>query len=403
MDIAMYACVAISILFGLYFVLLALLSLARPRKAFPPARAQKRLAVIVAARNEESVIASLIQSLRAQNYPRELFDIWVFPNNCQDRTAEVARSAGAKVMVPNIPIHSKGDVLQFAFSRLLCEGYDGFVIFDADNLVDPGFLKAANDALVSGADAAQGYRDSKNPHQNWISGGTSIFFWAMDGMYNRVRSKLGMSAAFNGTGVVLSARAVKTIGTRTYTLTEDLELSALCALSGLRIEYLDSAVTYDEQPVRLADSFRQRRRWFAGSLQCLRRYGGPLARRAAQERSMSAMDLWVFFFGNIVQLIGALPGIAFLAETFLRLLQGNLVPTQLAGALALSTLLSWAASALFAMGICLMERKLRWEMLKSVLLFPVFLLTWMPANLSVFLTGSKIEWKPIVHGNSVGT
>ncbi len=74
-------------------------------------------------------------------------DIWVFPNNCQDRTAEVARSAGAKVMVPNIPIHSKGDVLQFAFSRLLCEGYDGFVVFDADNLVDPGFLKAANDAL----------------------------------------------------------------------------------------------------------------------------------------------------------------------------------------------------------------------------------------------------------------
>ena len=118
---------------------------------------------------------------------------------------------------------------------------------------------------------------------------------------------------------------------------------------------------------------------------------------------MSAMDMCVFFFGNIVQLIGALPGIAFFAETFLRLLQGNLVPTQLAGALALSTLLSWAASALFAMGICLMERKLRWKMLKSVLLFPVFLLTWMPVNLSVFLTGSKIEWKPIAHGDSVGT
>ncbi len=58
MGIAMYACAGISILFGLYFVLLGLLSLARPRKAFPAARAQKRLAVIVAARNEESVIAS---------------------------------------------------------------------------------------------------------------------------------------------------------------------------------------------------------------------------------------------------------------------------------------------------------------------------------------------------------
>ena len=81
--------------FSLYFLAVSLFGLCRRRTPEPAARL-RRFAVLIAARNEESCIAGLIKSLRAQHYPLELVDIWVLPNNCTDRTAEAARRAASR-------------------------------------------------------------------------------------------------------------------------------------------------------------------------------------------------------------------------------------------------------------------------------------------------------------------
>ena len=82
----------------------------------PPATT--RFAVLVAARNEELVIGSLINSLLTQNYPPELYDVWVIPNNCTDNTALAARNFGAKVLECTVPVSSKGEVMRFAYRTL---------------------------------------------------------------------------------------------------------------------------------------------------------------------------------------------------------------------------------------------------------------------------------------------
>ena len=56
-----------------------------------------RYAAVISARNEANVIGGLIASLKAQNYPCELLDIYVIADNCTDDTAQVAAQAGAKV------------------------------------------------------------------------------------------------------------------------------------------------------------------------------------------------------------------------------------------------------------------------------------------------------------------
>lgn len=56
-----------------------------------------RYAIVISARNEESVIGQLIASIKAQNYPAELIDIFVIADNCTDGTARVAREEGALV------------------------------------------------------------------------------------------------------------------------------------------------------------------------------------------------------------------------------------------------------------------------------------------------------------------
>lgn len=64
-------------------------------------------------------------------------------------------------------------MLTQVFDTLLEEGrFDAACVFDADNLVDPGFLRAMNDAAVRERGRRQGYRDSKNPYETAVSGAT---------------------------------------------------------------------------------------------------------------------------------------------------------------------------------------------------------------------------------------
>ena len=106
-------------LYTVYTLVLALFSFRRKEKPAPARQPRTRFACLIAARNEEKVLGQLLASLRQQDYPADLFTVFVVPNNCTDKTESVARRAGAKIMLPAGRIRSKGDVLEFAFKKLL--------------------------------------------------------------------------------------------------------------------------------------------------------------------------------------------------------------------------------------------------------------------------------------------
>ena len=85
-------------LYLVYFAGVIVLGLFRKNRGFPAAAPQKRIAAVIAARNEAGVIGEAVRTLLAQDYPRELFDVWVIPNNCTDDTADAAAAAGARVL-----------------------------------------------------------------------------------------------------------------------------------------------------------------------------------------------------------------------------------------------------------------------------------------------------------------
>ncbi len=129
----------------------------RRRRSFAAHAPKCRFAVLVAARNEQAVIGHLVESLLAQDYPDDLFDVYVIPNNCTDHTEQAARAAGAQILTCPFPVRSKGDVLRQVVAMLQKQGrHDAICVFDADNVVDPGFLRAMNNAWCAGARAAQG-------------------------------------------------------------------------------------------------------------------------------------------------------------------------------------------------------------------------------------------------------
>ena len=242
--------------------------------------------------------------------------------------------------------------------------------------------------LLAGYRVAQGFRDSKNPYDSWISGSMSAFYWFMSRLYNESRFRLGMSCHLNGTGFMVSDEAIREIGWDTHSLTEDLEFTALCALHGYRVGWMPEARIYDEQTHKFWDSCVQRRRWTAGSLQCMRRYVPALLKR----RTLASVDMALLFMGNLLCVIGLVPGVG----TALGMLPFFISHPWRILALVLVGVAYYLGCCLLAALLFRAEGKLCRRALPGIFGFPVFMVTWMPVNLVACFTPPP-RWKEIRH------
>ena len=383
-------------LWGLWYLVSGLACVRKPIDyGFHPART--RFAVLVAARNEDLVIGPLINSLLTQEYPSELYDIWVIPNNCTDNTSLAAQNFGAKVLECGMPVKSKGEVLRFAYNRLRGRGYDAWIVFDADNVVDSRFLAEMNNARLAGVQAAQGYRDSKNPYDTAVSGCSSIYYWMMDRFHNGGKAGLGMSAMIGGTGFMVTQKLLDRLGGwRTETISEDLEITTQAVLAGERVAYVPKAVTYDEQPLTWEQSFTQRRRWTSGTLQVAQAYLPALGKAQTERPRLLLFDVEMTLLLPAYQL-AALAGLVCTALT--SALGGNTLLQAVAlGAAGVCGNIAWAAlTATVAAGVVItMENKWDRRLWKGLAAYWLFLLTWLPITAFSFWK-KTIVWKEIRH------
>ena len=268
-----------------YFYQIVYLFLPLLKKQKPLETTQnRRYAILIAARNEEAVLPHLLASIRAQDYPQDLITTYVVADNCTDRTAEVARAGGARVFCRSNKIQiGKGYALNFLLEQIDgndgLHNYDAFLIFDADNLLQPDYVRQINRLCANGFDAFCGYRNSKNFGSNWISQGYGLWYLHDSCHLNQSRMLLGTTCAVNGTGFGFTRQLLDRMGGwNFFTLTEDIEFSTWCATHGIRIGYCRDAELFDEQPVNFLQSWRQRTRWTQGGLQKSFRYAGDLLR-----------------------------------------------------------------------------------------------------------------------------
>lgn len=367
--------------------------------------AGSRLAVLVAARNEAAVIGQLLDSLREQDYPDVLYDIYVAPNQCTDQTAAVARAKGARILTCSSAVRNKGDALAEALDQLLDlpEAYDAFVVFDADHVADRRFLAEMDRALQAGARVAKGRIESKNPYDSWVAGCYSIYFGIQSMLYNRARAACGLSAKLAGTGFAVSADVLRERGGwRTQTITEDVEFAAQLACAGEQVRWVPRAISYDEAPVTLAVSMKQRKRWCSGVMQVSRRYVRALwrgcaargQRPLARARRFDAAMLQMLPYTRVWSAGMALPlllsahaaGLTSWAAIGAGLLTGALV----------SAVGSCALAAMIAFGYARHDARI----LKSVLGFPLFMWSWLPLQLLAWFHDTRV-WEEIQHTRAV--
>ena len=392
------------VIYGAYFVLTSITAFVNVKKrkieSYKPCHKFK---ILVACRNEECVLASLIQSIKAQNYPEDLYELCVIPNNCTDNTREIASNLGARIIDCYSECKCKGDALRYAFDEMKNETFDAYVIFDADNVVHPNFLTRMNDTLEAGYKVAQGYRDSKNPKDNWISGSYSIYYWMQNFFFNRARMNVKASASINGTGFMVKKEVIDTYGFDTLTLTEDIEFTAQCAINNIQIAFVENAVTYDEQPALWSASWKQRKRWSIGAHKCLKLYGIRLIKAFVKNRNMLSLDMVLNFMSPLMQVIGMLVMAGMLLLKLL--MKVELGKLTLLGLVQLTgihiCIITYLINVLINIFLVKYNKRKIFDVIYGILLYSFFIMTWIPINF-ISIVSKENKWEQIAHTRSIG-
>ena len=382
-------------LYSIYFIFFALFSFKKD-PAYPNQPPTTKFAVVIAARNEELVIADLVDSLNIQNYPKELYDIYVVPNNCSDDTAMKALEAGALVLECQYPVSSKGEVLRHTFDQLISSKYhyDAFCVFDSDNIVDPNFLTEANNAFESGVRVAQGYRQAKNPYDSWVTGSYSVYFMIMNRFVNKAKYNAGLSAYLSGTGFMVSVDVLrKSNGWRTTTISEDTEFSLICMLNNERISWMPKAITYDEQPLTIKASLTQRTRWSSGAMQLLSIYFKKITHNLRFSNIFQLIDGLMSLMAVYIQLLSAIQLILVTLISIILKDESLLISS-------MPLLISYLTFSLIALLVLILEKKFNKQSLVGVFSFWLFVMSWSFVNLRCLFIKTT-HWVEIKHTCSV--
>lgn len=377
----------------------------KDKKVYKP---EKRFALVVAAHNEEKVIKDIVKSLNQVDYPREMYDVFVIADNCTDKTAIKAREYGAKVFERmDKDKRGKGYALEWMFNKIfeMEKKYDSVAIFDADNLVSKNFLAEMNKKLIAGYKVVQGYVDSKNPKDSWITGSYSISFWTTNRMFQLSRNNLRLSSQLCGTGFCVDTELLKEVGWGATCLTEDLEFTCKLVMNNQKVGWAHDAILYDEKPITMLQSLRQRKRWMQGFSDVCSRYFFRLLKKAIKDRDFIALDCALYTVQPITII---LIGTAMIISTINYLLKAfNLISSVNSGVTVnVGMYITWAILVgvlqfIYTPFILVLEKKLDLKIFWYYIIYPIYSLSWLPISIQGMLDKDNKEWSHTEHTRSI--
>lgn len=410
MKYIFYSTAAIQIpvfLLAMYYIMISLFGIykKRKKKSFAP---NKRFAVIVAAHNEEMVIGHIVDSLHELDYPKSMYDIFAVADNCTDRTARIAEIHGAMVFQRfNETKRGKGYALEWMFNNIFSmeKHYDCVAIFDADNLVSRNFLKEMNDKLCEGYKVVQGFLDSKNPDDSWITASYSIAFWTTNRMFQLAKNNMGLSSQIGGTGFCVDIDILKSLGWGATCLTEDLEFSCKLILNGEKVGWAHDAVVYDEKPITLKQSWKQRKRWMQGFADVASRFFFKLLYKGIRDFDFVALDCALYTIQPFVVILFGISTILTFAQSMLKFpMNVFLIKFFLNSTLGIGDRM-WniivVVQLIYIPFVMVLDKKLNLRVFAWYILYPVYTLTWVPIAIQGVIDKDNKEWSHTIHTRQI--
>ncbi|MEI7435254.1 MAG: glycosyltransferase family 2 protein [bacterium] len=316
--------------------------------------ARQRFIILIPAHNEELLLGTVVQQLDKLSYPRSHFEIVVIADNCDDRTAAVARAADAEVLERHdLSQRGKGHALDWALRGALAQWarpYDAVVVLDADSVVNADFLWFMQARLETGAEALQSYYGVLNPLENWRTSLSLAALAAFHFLRPLGRDRLGLPCGLKGNGMCFTKRLVLTYGYPAFSVVEDVELAIFLLRKGVGVRFVPGAQVFGQMTTSAHAASVQRARWEGGRWALIRRLSGPLLREGFRTRDAAMLDAAVDLLVPPFTILTGISGLAAISGLLLAALHTAPltvgVASGLAAVLAVEMVYVWVALAL---------------------------------------------------------
>ena len=237
--------------------------------------------IVVPVKNEGNMIGRLINALSNLNYPKDKVEIIIVEGGSNDNTFELCEEHAKNH--ENIRVlqqsNSNGKPSALNFGLNFCKG-EIVAVFDADNVpVGDALMKAAQYFRDSKVAAVQGRTMSINARENMLTQFISYEEAVWCEAYLRGKDALGLFVHLKGSCQFIRRNVLQRLsGFDENTLSEDMEISARLAENGYNIRYGGDVCAWQESASTLKTLFRQRTRWFRGTMEVALKYGRLMAK-----------------------------------------------------------------------------------------------------------------------------
>jgi cellulose synthase/poly-beta-1,6-N-acetylglucosamine synthase-like glycosyltransferase len=249
-----------------YPALLALWSRVAPK---PVSRGLETpgVSVIVAARNEASVLRRRIDNLLACDYPSSALQIVVVSDGSTDGTPSILASYGDKIDAILLPAGGKATALN---AGVAAARHEVLVFADARQTFSPEALRALVAPLADpriGGVSGELLLDCESGDADSSVGGGVGAYWRYEKWLRRNESLVG--STLGATGAIYALRRDLWLPLPPETILDDVLAPMRAVLAGSRVVFQSSAKAFDRVPPGASVEFGRKTRTLAGNYQLL--------------------------------------------------------------------------------------------------------------------------------------
>ncbi len=224
----------------------------------------RKFLILIPAYKEDVVIKDVAKDATLQNYPSDLFDVYIIADTLKAKTVKDLKNIPVNVLEVSFEQSTKAKSINKAL-EMIKHDYEGIIILDADNLMEPDFINKINDEMNKESIAIQGHRIAKNKNSSLA---------VLDGVSEEINNSifrkghvtLGLSSALIGSGMAFDFQLYKSIMSEIDSFAEDKEMEFKLFKNKHRISFLSNAYVFDEKVSKAEVFVGQRSRWIAFQL-----------------------------------------------------------------------------------------------------------------------------------------
>ena len=270
-SLALFAWAAIATSYMFIYSVFGLLYTEKRKKINIKESQAPRIAVIIPAYKEDSVIVKTAESALRQSYPVGKYQVLVVADSLQRSTLYKLHNLPLSVLEVQFESSTKAKALNAALNYLP-ENFDMVVVLDSDNIIKSDFLTKMSEAFVQGHNAIQGHRTAKNSNTAY-----SLLDAISEEINNHIFCKgqqyLGMSSRLTGSGMGFEYQLFKQLMSEINAVGGfDKELELKLISSDAKIHYVPSAIVYDEKVSKSEVMVKQRSRWISSQFHYMKKY-----------------------------------------------------------------------------------------------------------------------------------